>query len=183
MKTALVVDESPRWRGMVAEALREQGWAVTTAAALPDAEAGGHDLAVLEWAPDPASETGLWMYLNAPTSRPTQSVLLIPRPLGEGGLALRQHPSVLGVLDKSHWSSAAILALTRRPTRRPPRRKSPPRLGSHRPQVLVVEDAAWRAIYRTAGRDGLCALLRRQLRRGRAAGCQHGTSEAGDCGI
>ncbi len=148
MKTALVVDESPRWRGMVAEALREQGWAVTTAAALPDAEAGGHDLAVLEWAPDPASEAGLWTYLNAPASRPTQSVLLTPRPLGEAGLALRQHPSVLGVLDKSNWSNAAILALTApangaaEPAEAAP---PPPATG---PKVLVVEDdAAWRAIY------------------------------------
>jgi DNA-binding NarL/FixJ family response regulator len=144
MKTALIVDESPRWRGLAAELLRAQGWAVTTAGTLPEAEAGGHDLAVLEWAPDAASEASLADYLNAPASRPTQCVLLTPRPPGETGLALRQHPAVLGVLDKSRWNDADLLALTA-PAVTPPTALPPANAG---PKVLVVEDDAnWRAIY------------------------------------
>lgn len=147
MKTALVVDESPRWRGLVADALREQGWAVTTAAALPEAEAGGHDLAVLEWAPDAASETGLWAYVNAPASRLTQWVLLVPRPLGEAGPALRAHAAVLGVLDKSQWTAADLLALTA-PLAAPAAAEPPAAPTATGPKVLVVEDDAnWRAIY------------------------------------
>ena len=147
MKTALVVDESPRWRSQVAEALREQGWAVTTAAALPEAESGGHDLAVLEWAPDPASESALTDYLNAPASAATRSVLLTPRPVADAGPGLRAHPRVLGVLDKGAWSSAALLDLTR-PAAAEPAAAPPPAAGPTGPKVLVVEDdAAWRAIY------------------------------------
>src|SRR5215212_9170838 len=112
MKTALVVDESPRWRGLVADALREQGWAVTTAAALPEGQAGGHDLAVLEWPPDPTSEAALRAYLDAPGSAATHWVLLTPRALNEANAALREHAGVLGVLDKSQWQPAALLALT-----------------------------------------------------------------------
>ncbi|MCC7359446.1 MAG: response regulator transcription factor [Anaerolineales bacterium] len=146
MKTALVVDESPRWRGQVAEALREQGWVVTTAAALPDPAGGGHDLAVLEWAPDPAGENALTVYLNAPANRATRSVLLIPRPMGGEAAPLRAHPAVLGVLDKGAWSTAALLDLTRPVAAEP---AAPPPAGADAgPKVLVVEDdAAWRAIY------------------------------------
>jgi len=148
MKTVLVVDESPRWRGLVAEALREQGWAVTTAAALPEAEAGGHDLAVLEWAPDAASEAGLAAYVNAPASRLSQVVLLVPRPLGEAGPALRQHPAVLGVLDKSQWSAAELLALTAPLAGPAPATEPPAAPTATGPKVLVVEDDPnWRAIY------------------------------------
>jgi len=148
MKTALVVDESPRWRGLVADALREQGWAVTTAAALPESEAGGHDLAVLEWAPDAASEAGLRAYLEAPDSRRTQWVLLTPRPLGEAGPALRAHTAVLGVLDKSQWSAAALLAVTAQAAQAAEPADPPPAVAAGGPKVLVVEDDAnWRAIY------------------------------------
>jgi DNA-binding NarL/FixJ family response regulator len=147
MKSALVVDESPRWRGQVAEALREQGWAVTTAAALPDVESGGHDLAILEWAPDAESERALTAYLNAPTSRATRSVLLTPRPVGDSGADLRAHPGVLGVLDKVAWSAAALLDLTR-PAAAEPAVAPPPAPAAAGPKVLVVEDdPAWRAIY------------------------------------
>ncbi len=148
MKTVLVVDESPRWRGLVADALRTQGWAVTTAAALPEAQSGGHDLAVLEWAPDAASEASLRAYLEAPDSQRTQWVLLTPRPLAAGGAALASHAAVLGVLDKSQWSAEALLALTA-PTLQPAEPAAwPPATAATGPKVLVVEDDAnWRAIY------------------------------------
>jgi DNA-binding NarL/FixJ family response regulator len=145
MKTVLVVDESPRWRGVVADALREQGWAVSTAAALPEAAAGGHDLAVLEWAPDAASEAALQAYLDAPANQRTRAVLLTPRPAPAG--SLRDHPGVLGVLDKSQWNLPDLLALTAPPDE-PATAAAPPPAGAAGPKVLVVEDDAnWRAIY------------------------------------
>src|SRR5512143_1989139 len=49
---ALIVDDDPRWRAIVAEVLSELGWSITALAAPPD-DVLGYQLAVLDIALDP----------------------------------------------------------------------------------------------------------------------------------
>jgi len=44
---ALIVDDDPRWRAIVAEVLSELGWSITALAAPPD-DVHGYQLAVLD---------------------------------------------------------------------------------------------------------------------------------------
>ncbi|MCC6188776.1 MAG: response regulator [Anaerolineales bacterium] len=145
MKTALVVDESPRWRATLSDALRPQGWSVTAAASLAevDRELKFH-LAVLAVSPEKAAQHDAAACLARLDGAPTRCVLLASQPAAQFDPALAQHPRVLGLIEKGSFSPAALLDLAQSAAVSADA-PEPPAGG---PKVLVVEDDAnWRAIY------------------------------------
>jgi DNA-binding NarL/FixJ family response regulator len=146
MKTALVIDASPRWRATVADALRAQGWTVTVAADLAEVDAAArYSLAVLAASPGaaaagPAAEA--LDYLTRLNGAATRCVLLASPPASELDPRLAQHPRVLGLIEKDAFDPAALLRLVE------PASPAAPAASADGPKVLVVEDDAnWRAIY------------------------------------
>jgi DNA-binding NarL/FixJ family response regulator len=155
MNTALVIDESPRWRETIAALLRAQGWTVLAATGLPDPEAAsGCGLAVLAAAP--GDSAALLAFLHGVGDAPLRCVLLANRPAAEIDAALQRHPRVVAVVEKSAFSAAALLPHVTMPAAGAP-------APSHGPKVLVVEDDVnWRAIYEElladAGYTATCAV-------------------------
>jgi DNA-binding NarL/FixJ family response regulator len=146
MKTALVIDESPRWRAEAAEALRAHGWTVTATATPAEADPGQqYALAVLAVAPgDAAAARDVLAYLARLNGATTRCVLLANRPAADLDNALAHHPRVVGLVEKGRFDPEALLALARPEAVAAP----PPELARSGPKVLVVEDDAnWRAIY------------------------------------
>jgi DNA-binding NarL/FixJ family response regulator len=149
MKTALLLDDSPRWRAMVAEALRADGWSVTHAAAPgPDAPARAGlacDLLIVAVPPVGADLAPALACLNRLNGSRARCILLAARPAAAVEPALAGHPRVLGIIEKAAFSAADLLALARPAAAAPPAPSAPPAAGL---RVLVVEDdAAWRGIY------------------------------------
>jgi DNA-binding NarL/FixJ family response regulator len=146
MKTALVIDLSPRWRAAVADALRAQGWSVTAASALAEVDtAAPFTLVVLAAAPGdagagPAAEA--LAYLAQLNGAATRCVLLASPPAAALDPRLAQHPRVLGLIEKDAFDPAALLRLVE------PANPTAPATSTAGPKVLVVEDDAnWRNIY------------------------------------
>lgn len=149
MKTVLILDDSPRWRAMVAEALRAEGWTV-----LPDTALGPglspnsgatYDLIILAVPPVGHDAGPALAYLNGLNGSARRCLLLSSRPAADIEPALAHHPRVAGIIEKASFSAATLLDLAQ-PKNDP--LPIPPPLAASGPRVLVVEDDAnWREIY------------------------------------
>ena len=137
---ALIVDDDPRWRAIVAEVLSELGWSITAMAIPPD-DVRGYQLAVLDIALDPMlarNREGLEL-IKQVTQEGTPCVVLsgledddlIPR--------VKQLPHVLDFIHKTSFRRDVFIHLVQQ-------------IGApavvEAPRLLIVEDdPRWRAIY------------------------------------
>ena len=139
-RSALVIDDSPRWRALLGEALRTSGWNVLAFAVPPeDLPPAAYQLLVLE-APAGAGQDQTSAQLSRLAVRGVRCILLTRQPPAELSPTLARHPAVLGVLHKSGFQEAALAALLPPP--------APAQPAASGPRVLVVEDDVhWRAIY------------------------------------
>lgn len=137
---ALIVDDDPRWRAIVAEVLSELGWSITALAAPPD-DVYGYQLAVLDIALDPViarNRDGLELTRQV-TAQGTPCVVLSGLEDDDLVAQLKQLPSVLGFISKTAFRRDVFINLVR-PIGAPTRVEAP--------HLLIVEDdARWRDIY------------------------------------
>ncbi len=137
---ALIVDDDPRWRAIVAEVLSELGWSITAMAA-PPAEVHGYQLAVLDIALDPLlarNREGLELIAQV-TQQGTPCVVLSGLEDDELIAQVKQLPQVLDVIHKTSFRRDAFINRVRQ-------------IGAPAvvtaPHLLIVEDdPRWRAIY------------------------------------
>jgi len=149
MKTALILDDSPRWRAMVADALRADGWTVTmepATSSTPLVEMGqGYELVVLGVPPVGHGDGQALAHLNQLDGANQRCILLAGRRASEVERELAEHPSVAGVVEKANFTAAALLAAVLDASEAA---TAPPTQAAQGPRVLVVEDDAnWRGIY------------------------------------
>jgi two-component system nitrate/nitrite response regulator NarL len=137
---ALIVDDDPRWRTIVAEALSELGWSITTVAQ-PPKSLSGYQLAVLDISLDPTAShnrDGLTL-MKQLTAIGTPCIILSGSVNAELVDDSAQQPDVLGVLHKDSFQRAEFMKLIKQTFAQPIQPKG---------QVLIVEDdSRWRAIY------------------------------------
>ncbi len=142
-RTALIVDESARWRALAAAILRENGWMVAVSESLPEpAPAAPYDLLILE----PAIIAGGavdFVRLEACARRFVLLTYLNPAEVAQPAAG---NPRLLGILQKGAFNAAALLALLQpRAARSQAGLNVKPPTG---PKVLVVEDDVnWRSLY------------------------------------
>src|SRR5512143_1786108 len=99
---ALIVDDDPRWRAIVAEVLSELGWSITALAAPPD-DVRGFQLAVLDIALDPImarNRDGLELTRQV-TAQGTPCVVLSGLEDDDLAAQIKQLPRVLGFIPKT----------------------------------------------------------------------------------
>ena len=139
---ALIVDDDPRWRAIVAEVLSELGWSITALAAPPEADAvRDYQLAVLDIALDPVvarNRDGLELTRQV-TAQGTPCVVLSGLEDEELAAQIKQLPHVLGFMPKTTFRRDVFINLVRQ-------------IGApalvEAPHILIVEDdQRWRAIY------------------------------------
>ena len=137
---ALIVDDDPRWRAIVAEILSELGWSIIAMAA-PPADVRDYQLAVLDIALDPLlarNREGLAL-IEQVTQQGTPCVVLSGLEDDELIAQVRRLPNVLDFIHKTSFRREAFINLVRR-------LGAPAVVAS--PHLLIVEDdPRWRAIY------------------------------------
>ncbi len=137
---ALIVDDDPRWRAIVAEVLSELGWSITAMVA-PPAEIRDYQLAVLDIALDPLlarNREGLKL-IEQVTRQGTPCVVLSGLEDDELIAEVRQLPNVLDFIHKTSFRRDVFINLVRQIG-------APAVLTA--PHLLIVEDdPRWRAIY------------------------------------
>ena len=148
---ALVVDDSPRWRMLMAEILGDNGWAVTAAATVPDeAPAQLYGLVLV----DPGLGDAVLSNLDRLDQLAERIVLITSASAADLPPGTAQRRRVLGVIEKGAFSAAGLLALTQ-PLAGAAAAEAPAAAG---PKILVVEDDAnWRALYEELLSDAGCA--------------------------
>jgi RNA polymerase sigma factor (sigma-70 family) len=137
---ALIVDDDPRWRAIVAEVLSELGWSITALAAPPD-DVRGYQLAVLDIALDPIvarNRDGLELTRQV-TAQGTPCVVLSGLEDDDLAAQIKQLPRVLDFMPKTAFRRDVFINLVRQ-------------IGApaivEAPHVLIVEDdQRWRDIY------------------------------------
>lgn len=137
---ALIVDDDPRWRAIVAEVLSELGWSITAMATPPD-DVRGYQLGVLDIALDPIlarNREGLDL-IRQITAQGTPCVVLSGLEDEELAAQIKQLPNVLDFIHKTSFRREAFIHLVRQ-------------IGApaviEAPRVLIVEDdPRWRTIY------------------------------------
>jgi DNA-binding NarL/FixJ family response regulator len=137
---ALIVDDDPRWRAIVAEILSELGWSITALAAPPD-DVRGYQLAVLDIALDPVmarNRDGLKLARQV-SAQGTPCVVLSGLEDDELAAQIKLLPHVLEFMPKTAFRRDVFINLVRQ--------IGAPAIVAA-PQILIVEDdARWRAIY------------------------------------
>ena len=148
--TALVVDDSPRWRMLITEILSDNGWSVTASAALPqETTPPAYDLAVA----DPGPAAGLAPALDRLDALAERLILVTGASAADLPPGAAQRKRVLGLIEKAAFSAAGLLALSQ-----PLIAAAPAASPAAGPKVLVVEDDAnWRALYDELLGDAGCA--------------------------
>src|SRR5512139_3982827 len=135
---ALIVDDDPRWRAIVAEVLSELGWSITALAAPPD-DVLGYQLAVLDIALDPVmarNRDGLKLARQV-TAQGTPCVVLSGLEDDELAAQIKLLPHVLDFMPKTAFRRDVFINLVRQ--------IGAPAIVAA-PQILIVEDdARWRA--------------------------------------
>jgi RNA polymerase sigma factor (sigma-70 family) len=137
---ALIVDDDPRWRAIVAEVLSELGWSITALAAPPD-DVRDYQLAVLDIALDPMiarNRDGLELTRQV-TAQGTPCVVLSGLEDDDLAAQIRQLPHVLDFMPKTAFRRDVFINLVRQ-------------IGApalvEAPHILIVEDDVhWRDIY------------------------------------
>jgi len=137
---ALIVDDDPRWRAIVAEVLSELGCCITATEAPPESLTG-YPLAVLDIALDPAAldnRDGLAL-MKQLTRIGTRCIILSGLVNADLAAEIEQQPHILAVLQKDSFRRDHFIHLIRQAFALPI---------DSAPRVLIVEDdAKWRAIY------------------------------------
>ncbi len=138
---ALIVDDDPRWRAIVAEILSELGWSITALAAPPD-EVRGYQLAVLDIALDPVmarNRDGLELARQV-AAQGTPCVVLSGLEDDELAAQIKQLPRVLNFVPKTAFRRDVFINLVRQ--------IGAPAIVEAPPHILIVEDdVRWRGIY------------------------------------
>ncbi len=137
---ALIIDDDPRWRAIVAEILSELGWSITALAAAPD-DVRDYQLAVLDIALDPViarNRDGLELARRV-TAQGTPCMVLSGLEDEDLAAQIRQLPHVLDFVPKAAFRRDVFINLVRQ-------------IGApaivEAPHILIVEDdARWRGIY------------------------------------
>lgn len=137
---ALIVDDDPRWRAIVAEVLSELGWSITALAAPPE-DVRDYQLAVLDIALDPImarNRDGLELTRQV-TALGTPCVVLSGLEDDDLALQVKQIQRVLDFIPKTSFRRDVFINLVRQ-------------IGApalvEAPHLLIVEDdARWRDIY------------------------------------
>jgi RNA polymerase sigma factor (sigma-70 family) len=137
---ALIVDDDPRWRAIIAEVLSELGWSIM-AMATPPADVLGYQLAVLDIALDPLlarNREGLALIQHV-TAQGTPCVVLSGLEDEDLVAQIKQLPNVLDFIPKTSFRRDVFITLVRQ-------------IGApavvEAPHLLIVEDdARWRDIY------------------------------------
>ncbi len=137
---ALIVDDDPRWRAIVAEVLSELGWSIMALAAPPD-DVRDYQLAVLDIALDPMvarNRDGLELTRQV-TRQGTPCVVLSGLEDDDLAMQIKQLPHVLDFMPKTAFRRDAFINLVRQ-------------IGApalvEAPHLLIVEDDVhWRDIY------------------------------------
>ncbi len=137
---ALIVDDDPRWRAIVAEVLSELGWSITALAAPPD-DVHDYQLAVLDIALDPVvarNRDGLELTRQV-TQQGTPCVVLSGLEDEDLAAQIKQLPHVLDFMPKTAFRRDVFINLVRQ-------------IGApalvEAPHLLIVEDDVhWRDIY------------------------------------
>ncbi len=139
-RRALIVDDDPRWRAIVAEIVSQQGWDITAVAAPPD-EMNGYDLAVLDVSlggSARANQDGLKIMEHL-TALGTPCVLLSGLSSADAIVAAERQPRVLDYIPKDAFQRDRLIHWLNRVTALPIVQP---------PSVLIVEDEEhWRALY------------------------------------
>ncbi len=139
---ALIVDDDPRWRAIIAEVLSELGWSIT-AMSTPPADIFGYQLAVLDIALDPIlarNREGLALIQHV-TAQGTPCVVLSGLEDEELITQIKQLPNVLDFIPKTSFRRDMFITLVRHAARDAP-------VVVEAPHLLIVEDdARWRDIY------------------------------------
>ena len=137
---ALIVDDDPRWRAIVAEVLSELGWSITALAAPPD-DVRGYQLAVLDIALDPITarnRDGLELTREV-IAQGTPCVVLSGLEDEELAAQIKQLPRVLDFMPKTAFRRDVFINLVR-PIGAPAIVEAP--------HILIVEDDQhWRDLY------------------------------------
>ena len=137
---ALIVDDDPRWRAIIAEVLSELGWSITAMAAPPE-DVFGYHLAVLDIALDPIlarNREGLALIQHV-TAQGTPCVVLSGLEDEDLVAQIKQLPNLLDFIPKTSFRRDVFITLVRQ-------------IGApavvEAPHLLIVEDdARWRDIY------------------------------------
>lgn len=139
-QTILVVDDDPRWRQIVADALTDAGYkALAFPAApspLPACQAAVVDAALDP--EDPGNRDGLEL---AARLGPIPVILLSGAPESELAEFAQTRPFIAGHIEKSSFRKEALLDLLGRALTKPPARTGPARI------LIVEDDPGWRNIY------------------------------------
>jgi CheY-like chemotaxis protein len=164
---ALIVDDDPRWRAIVAEIVVGLGWNIAASAAPPD-DLTGFNIAVLDMSLDPTepgSRDGLKL-MERLTALGTPCVLLSGISMAELIGVAEHHANVLGYLTKDAFRRDKLVELLQ---------QAPTTQLQRQPEILIIEDdAGWRAIYQDLLSD-------RGYRLQTAASYAEARAGAGDC--
>jgi DNA-binding NarL/FixJ family response regulator len=139
---ALIVDDDPRWRAIIAEVLSELGWSITAMATPPD-DIRGYHLAVLDIALDPIlarNREGLELIKHV-TALGTACVVLSGLEDDDLVSQVKQLPNVLDFIPKTSFRRDTFIALVGHAARGAPAVVAAPHL------LIVEDDAGWRGIY------------------------------------
>ena len=137
---ALIVDDDPRWRAIIAEVLSELGWSITAMATPPD-DSSGYHLAVLDIALDPIlarNREGLALIQHV-TTHGVPCVVLSGLEDEDLVTQIKQLPNVLDFIPKTSFRRDTFIALVRQ--------IGAPALVEAQHLLIVEDDARWRAIY------------------------------------
>ena len=116
---ALIVDDDPRWRAIIAEVLSELGWSITAMGTPPD-DIRDYQLAVLDIALDPLlarNREGLELIKHV-TTQGTPCVVLSGLEDEDLVTQVKQLPNVLDFIPKTSFRRDAFIALARHLRRR-----------------------------------------------------------------
>jgi DNA-binding NarL/FixJ family response regulator len=139
---ALIVDDDPRWRAIIAEVLSELGWSIT-AMDTPPADTSGYQLAVLDIALDPLlarNREGLDLIQHV-TAQGTPCVVLSGLEDDDLVTQIKQLPNVLDFIPKTSFRRDGFITLVRHAAR------GAPAIVKAQHLLIVEDDARWRAIY------------------------------------
>jgi DNA-binding NarL/FixJ family response regulator len=139
-QTILVVDDDPRWRQIVADALTDAGYKTlvfpVAPSLLPACQAAVVDAALDP--KDPRNRDGLEL---ASRLGPTPVILLSGAPESELAEFAQTRPFIAGHIEKSSFRKEALLELLGHALAKKPARTGPARI------LIVEDDPGWRNIY------------------------------------
>ena len=139
---ALIVDDDPRWRAIIAEVLSELGWSITAMGTPPD-DIRGYQLAVLDIALDPLlarNREGLDL-IQQITAQGTPCVVLSGLEDEDLVTQIKQLPNVLDFIPKTSFRRDAFITLVRHAAHGAPAMIDTQHL------LIVEDDVRWRDIY------------------------------------